>query len=50
MFCNYSRAENILLMEKEVTEMGGMTSLPPLLIVFTVVPLIKMNFIEADII
>lgn len=39
-----------MLIENEVTEMGGKTLLPPYLVLFSVVLLIKMDFAEADII
>ena len=39
-----------MLIENEVTEMGGKTSLPPYLVLFSVVLLIKMGFAEADVI
>ena len=39
-----------MLIENEVTEMGGKALLPPYLVLFSVVLLIKMGFPEADII
>ena len=41
MFCNCFRAKTIILIEKEVTEMGGMTLLSPFLILFALLPLTR---------
>ena len=49
MFYNCSRAKTIILIENEVTEMGGMILLSPFFILFAVLPLTKMSFTEAGV-